>query len=282
MEAKPTAEEESPIFSSAVDRCEPNDTLRCVIGDHPVINSIHDLQSLYEVFDERDGALVLVDCSFLTRNSEGIVYFGSSTRNKLDLRPADFSKAVTRVPDHEIYPEPLPSTTVYNGDVETSHHTKNTRLPDYEGFAGIDYLAKLLLPTQHPNLVRPICCTLMERVEQGEYGPYDIESYLSAIQCGIMHLHSLGLAHNDLNPNNIMLNDYDIPIIIDFGSCRPFGQRLLTSGTVGWIDADYTSISDRPHDESAIRRIKAWLEKHMSAIDSSSASPTRKLTEDAA
>ena len=82
-------------------------------------------------------------------------------------------------------------------------------------------------------------------------------SYLAAIEAGVRHLHFRGLAHNDLSPNNIMVNHGDTPIIIDLGSCRPFGQKLLTTGTVGWIDEDYSNISDERHDESAVRRIRS-------------------------
>jgi serine/threonine protein kinase len=37
-------------------------------------------------------------------------------------------------------------------------------------------------------------------------------------------MHDLGLVHSDLNPSNIM--DGNNPIIIDFDSCKPEGQKL--------------------------------------------------------
>lgn len=75
----------------------------------------------------------------------------------------------------------------------------------------------------------------------------------------VYHLHSLGLAHNDLMPLNIIIDSGNDPIIIDFGSCRPFGSTLITGGTSGWMDEDFT-ISAQEHDESALDKIRIWLE----------------------
>lgn len=104
--------------------------------------------------------------------------------------------------------------------------------------------------------------TLLERIEDTEAGSLDYESYMAAIESGAKHLHSISLAHNDLNPSNIMLNGSDVLIIIDLGSCRPFGQELLIAGTVRWIDGDIYTTSDKRHDESAILKIRAWIEEH--------------------
>jgi hypothetical protein len=44
-----------------------------------------------------------------------------------------------------------------------------------------------------------------------------------------------------------MVDKYDTPIInIDYGSCQPFGAILITMGTPGWIDEDFT-ISAQQH-----------------------------------
>lgn len=43
---------------------------------------------------------------------------------------------------------------------------------------------------------------------------------------GIRHLHSLGLAHNDINPYNVCIDEDGSARIIDFDSCLPFGEPL--------------------------------------------------------
>jgi len=54
---------------------------------------------------------------------------------------------------------------------------------------------------------------------------------------------------------NVALDKNDQPVILDFGSCRKFGDTLLSGGTPGWIDEDY-SISSPLHDEVALGKIK--------------------------
>lgn len=60
------------------------------------------------------------------------------------------------------------------------------------------------------------------------------KSYYDGVVTGVRHLHKLGLIHNDLCPQNIMM-DGETPVIIDFDSCRPTGERLGRKiGTPGW------------------------------------------------
>lgn len=77
--------------------------------------------------------------------------------------------------------------------------------------------------------------TLFQQLED-EPCDFDINSIFKDIESVVKHLHSLGLAHNDLNPMNIMTDKKKRPILIDFGSCKPFGRRLMESGSPGWVD----------------------------------------------
>lgn len=59
-------------------------------------------------------------------------------------------------------------------------------------------------------------------------------AYCKAIEEGMRHLHELGLAHNDINPSNIMMDD-GRPVVIDFDSARPIGEKLGDkAGTFKW------------------------------------------------
>jgi serine/threonine protein kinase len=62
----------------------------------------------------------------------------------------------------------------------------------------------------------------------------------------------MALLINDLNPRNIMLDEENHPVLIDFGSCKPCGALLQEAGTVGWIDKHYLS-SEKKHDEVALQ-----------------------------
>ncbi|KAG6126270.1 hypothetical protein E4U12_006682 [Claviceps purpurea] len=75
--------------------------------------------------------------------------------------------------------------------------------------------------------------TLEERMEVNT--PLDKELCLEGIERGIRHLHSLGIVHNDISPYNIMLDEMDRPVIIDFDSWQKNGQILgIKKGSPGW------------------------------------------------
>ncbi|KAF8524440.1 kinase-like domain-containing protein, partial [Gautieria morchelliformis] len=54
----------------------------------------------------------------------------------------------------------------------------------------------------------------------------DHANILRGIVEGVKFIHSLGLVHNDLNPRNIMLDESNNPIIIDFDSCKLVGTSM--------------------------------------------------------
>jgi len=165
---------------------------------------------------------------------------------------------------------------------------KGPKIGSYDLFEGTPSLPNLLLQeaeimerlrqSPHPNIIRYHGSvikrgriiglvldrhprTLRNRVIHGsDY--FNIERCLDEIKSGVSYLHTLGLAHNDLTPDNIMVREEDTPIIIDFGSCQPFGDNLITAGTPGWIDEDFTT-SARQHDEIAIGKLEAWLKEEL-------------------
>lgn len=59
----------------------------------------------------------------------------------------------------------------------------------------------------------------------------DIEAPESVVDS----LHSLRLAHNDINLHNIMIKN-GMPVLIDFGSCQPFGKQLSSHETPAWTE----------------------------------------------
>jgi serine/threonine protein kinase len=85
---------------------------------------------------------------------------------------------------------------------------------------------------------------------------------IEGIRKGIEHLHTLGLVHNDLTPANVMLDERDSAIIIDFGSCRRIGESLKGAGRTyewyEWYDDD-VQITRPSDDLDALAEIEAWL-----------------------
>lgn len=125
---------------------------------------------------------------------------------------------------------------------------------------------KTLIHSLHPNIVKYHGCrvqdgritglfftkyhdTLASIVNPGHSGKRhfdaskrplkDVKSCLEGIEDGLKHLHSLGLAYNNVNPADIMFatEDDETPIIIDFGSCRTIGSSLQdVRRTPEWYD----------------------------------------------
>ncbi|CAK4005491.1 serine threonine- kinase [Lecanosticta acicola] len=93
----------------------------------------------------------------------------------------------------------------------------------------------------------------------------DLNRFEQKLRDAISHIHALGLAHNDLNPTNIALDSNDDPIVIDWGSCKDFGELLLSAGTPGWIEDDF-DVSKKEHDLFAIGKIMAWMREEQAKL----------------
>ena len=64
-------------------------------------------------------------------------------------------------------------------------------------------------------------------------------AFIKGVRNGLKHLHGLGLVHNDIKPDNIMLRPDESPVIIDFDSCTPIWKSLKDVGrTKGWHDPE--------------------------------------------
>ncbi|KAF2453052.1 hypothetical protein BDY21DRAFT_357159 [Lineolata rhizophorae] len=87
---------------------------------------------------------------------------------------------------------------------------------------------------------------------------------MEALESAIHHLYSLGWAYNDLNPKNILVNEAEMPVLIDLGSSHQIGKKLTAiRGNKGWIDEDmkdYTT-SEKRHGMHALAKIRVWLDK---------------------
>ncbi len=127
------------------------------------------------------------------------------------------------------------------------------------------HMCEILRRHPHPNiasylgcvrdegLVKGLCFvrykeTLSERLRDSDR-PLNLRSCLEGVKNGLDHLHNLGLNHNDVNPRNIMLDEEDVPIIIDFDSCQREGDLSFGIGTLGWTDGSIIGMSERKRDD---------------------------------
>ncbi|KAJ7244633.1 kinase-like domain-containing protein [Mycena haematopus] len=91
---------------------------------------------------------------------------------------------------------------------------------------------------------------------------FDPIAVIEGIRHGLEYLHSLGYAHNDINPTNIVLDKNTLPVIIDFDSCQRIGVSL-TDKKAGKMDWEYNSDVSLPqNDFDALGMVEKWLEEN--------------------
>ncbi|KAF1999693.1 hypothetical protein P154DRAFT_523026 [Amniculicola lignicola CBS 123094] len=253
----------------------------------PDIRSKRDLTTLSEA--EEYGTGKFLRSIFTYIDKDNAVWFGEAPGiQKYDLTVEILKRELRRIPDEKIYPlhDKMMSVVAPDQIEQQNYYIKRPKA----WCAGNEYMLKLLPRIlfeeaeileflnqdqhRHPNIIRYHGCTVKRGRITGlalkkydvmlqnryQYVPrnLDVAVCMGGIRAGVKHLHSLGLAHNDLNPTNIALDAEDNPVILDFGSCKKFGEELISAGTPGWIDEDYTTSAPQ-HDIIAIGKIEAWL-----------------------
>jgi serine/threonine protein kinase len=101
-------------------------------------------------------------------------------------------------------------------------------------------------------------CTLTQYISTPAFQGLDKARFIEALESAVDYLHSLGLAHNDINPYNIMVRD-GMPVLIDFGSCQPFGMRLQSLGSPGWCEETFFT-SEKKHDVFSMGKLRQWIQ----------------------
>ncbi|GKT98011.1 serine threonine protein kinase [Fusarium langsethiae] len=164
------------------------------------------------------------------------VFFGRATTDE-EMSLDDYIKALQPVPDEDLFPH-VPADAEITIAEEHERSVKRGRITG------------ILLDMYQMTLKQFIASAGLEDLV--------IDSFLSALQSAVDHLHDLELAHNDINPGNIMMGDKNKPVLIDFGSWQPFGKLLQTFGTPGWFEEDFWT-SEKKHDTFAMGKLREWL-----------------------
>ncbi|KAL7907456.1 kinase-like domain-containing protein [Trichoderma velutinum] len=171
------------------------------------------------------------------------------------------------VPEEEIYPVFTVTSLTAVADDSSGRYVKRIACADYEDVKGTTFLARLMLQevhtmeilaqNPHPNIVGYYGCqvkrdrvtglvletlSLKHNLEFAAQRPelfkdvVDKNRIMSGLRAAVGLQYSIGLAHNDINPANIMIGVGGEPKLIDFGSCQPIGLHLISCGTPRWCN----------------------------------------------
>ncbi|RSL41082.1 hypothetical protein CEP53_012974 [Fusarium sp. AF-6] len=141
---------------------------------------------------------------------------------------------------------PHPALAVYHGCVESEGRVSGLVFERYE-----ETLSQRVNPGRlcKRNFIasgRPLVQSWMRR-------------WLKSIESALVHLHSLGLVHNDITPANIMLSDKNEAVIIDCDSACRVGESLVDKKrTCGWADRDVTHAAPS-NDLKSLDELETWL-----------------------
>lgn len=99
---------------------------------------------------------------------------------------------------------------------------------------------------------------LQQYASRPDFHLLDKRRFVEGLESAVNHIHSLGIAHNDMCPVNIMVKD-GMPVLIDFGSAGAFGTRLQSLGSVGWYEEEFNT-SEAKHDIYSVQKIRDRLD----------------------
>jgi serine/threonine protein kinase len=207
----------------------------------PVIKDIGDLR-IIEATTVTEGVTTQTSFRWYHVAEDGEAYTGTSDKHWEDMSLDEFAASLEPIPDHHIYPElPAdPAVTVAPDNLdESTAFIKRTGVTRYDpahmlapGNEGKDHLLEEVLRLEtlserpHPYLVRYLGCRVrhgrirnivLERLEwtlldyaheaPDKFAQIDKEAFLAGVESAVKYMHSLGLAHNDISPNNIMVRE---------------------------------------------------------------------------
>lgn len=261
----------------------------------PLVKDFKDFDGYTErtLHDEK-GQLVSIDTFVMLIDPDShAAWVGTVDAPNAEVNLEQAVECLCRVPGKAIYPPVAPgmqtiAVSDYTPDDDDETWLKRPLIRAYTKGNSSSRIAGLFLDEikahqvveEHPhrNLVRFKGClekdglavgvlqeryriTLRWRVEGWSQPPYDATAFYNDIEASLRHLHSLGYAHNDLTPNNVMADAEDRLVIIDLGSAVPLGQPLFQGGTWGWNDG-FEENSSVANDEIGLRLMKKYLEEN--------------------
>lgn len=71
---------------------------------------------------------------------------------------------------------------------------------------------------------------------------------MADLRSAVQHLHKLGFCHNDINSSNIMFDEQDEVVLIDFDSCAAEGEKLMKQ------------FSSKQNDVEALKKVADFMQ----------------------
>ncbi|KAI5364129.1 putative protein kinase [Septoria linicola] len=240
--------------------------------------------SLREIWNE-DGGTPDFECTLITAFVDGNAYAGRAERRIEEMDDVDVIQYLEPVPEENIFPvmskdfTPAPAFHMSDHYLKAPQFTYEDSRPGKTFVADCMYTEAFVLEHlkkhPHPSIVEYYGCVLkgnrithlcLKRcycnlAEYAEVGLSEEEQarLLEQVQDGLKHLHSLGLAHNDINPGNICVDSTGNAMIVDFDSCAPLGKTLRKG--VGYATNKGRPVSDKKNDYQGFKEIVEFLKK---------------------
>ncbi|KAK4463426.1 hypothetical protein QBC42DRAFT_173628 [Cladorrhinum samala] len=260
------------------------------------IVSREDLHHIEERFDPKTRKH-LYTVFYLFTDDDDECWTGKLERRAENISLAHLESALRRVPDDQIYPampvKPLmalivaPKTPPDDSETGKFHTARPTLVLDDTDDAKLKeqnqqqqqqillreaIVCQQLVQYPHPNMIRyhgvrtrrgRITGLVFDRHPHSlwEYLQLglmpDTDKFMSQLESGVARLHRLGLAHNNIKPENVVVsNGGDRAVLVNFGNCLPWGKKLpvLYSGSGG------QNLSTKDNDIKGLRQLRSWLE----------------------
>ncbi|EME81074.1 3-phosphoinositide-dependent protein kinase [Pseudocercospora fijiensis CIRAD86] len=238
--------------------------------------------SLREIWSEDEGNPEFRG-THITAFVDGNAYAGRSSERAGEMDDADVLQYLDPVPTENIFPLMPNDFTVAPAFDASKHYLKAPQFTYDDRLPGNTFVAdcflheaavlERLMKHPHPSIVTYFGCVVRNKrithltlkryprtlteLKDGDLPDTERQLLRDNIEDGIRHLHSLGLAHNDLNPDNVCIDQDGRPVIVDFDSCLPFGEPLMKG--VPHLASDNVSLSDAKHDLEGLRNIECFL-----------------------
>ncbi|KAG6072847.1 hypothetical protein E4U15_006739 [Claviceps sp. LM218 group G6] len=238
-----------------------------------------------EMFIEIDGEDEFDYTRFILRGQNGDFYYADTkdrffTSSEIDMDNLDKISIDTdicwpRYSDRLLRaPSPVPQDS-YVKEADFIYYNNDPEARPLRDLVSLEIEAyEILRQHPHPNIVEyrgcvvsngrisGICLAKYKRHSMRD-APLNKDLFLEGIERGIRHLHSLGVIHNDIKPQNIMLDELDRPVIIDFDSWGRQEQELeMKKGTPEWsINGSKYEYALCENDMFALSKLREFISR---------------------